>query len=218
MFVCHLLGNCSTVPNMRQPQQRQQPQQHQPHDVHHDTAAADVPVSATAVQQSGCQQPGNEQQQSNGGPVGRAAAAGDQAAQVQQPPSEEQPSFLPPAATPAPTWVPGAVIHIAGGAVEAQQLMDTLLDDGGGATATHSLVKNAPESLTAPQQRPTSPSLAVIEWYAPWAVSSQQARPLMDELAAAYPSVVCICVDVIATPDNKAFACEKVRPSSVDTC
>eukprot|EP00798_Chlamydomonas_sp_ICE-L_P032715 gene32715-3600_t len=87
----------------------------------------------------------------------------------------------------SPTWKPGTVVEISEGASELQALIDSL----------------------------PIPTVAVVDWFAPWAFQCRDNTAAYARLAAKHPHMVFTRVEVEATMANEAFAKEKVMARSM---
>lgn len=87
-------------------------------------------------------------------------------------------------------WMPGEVLDIFAGGAEAAASLDAAAEMGLSAVA--------------------------VLWHAPWIAASEAAESALAKAAAAHPHVMCLCLAVDASSDNKSFALEKVRLSPLE--
>ena len=86
-------------------------------------------------------------------------------------------------------WMPGEVLDIFAGGSETAASLDAAFAMGLRAVA--------------------------VLWHAPWVDPSVAAEAELARAAAAHPHVMCLCLTVDASSDNKAFALEIVRRSTL---
>jgi hypothetical protein len=103
-------------------------------------------------------------------------------------------------ATAAASWIPGQKNNVTAGACQLQQLLDDILEQH----------NNNSSSSSSSSAEPAEGLWVLIEWLAPWADASVAASKQIQQLAAAYPSLPVITVDVTASDANRQLALEKV--------
>jgi hypothetical protein len=85
-------------------------------------------------------------------------------------------------------WMPGRVVDVLAGCAEASARLEEAMEMG--------------------------VSLVAMLWSAPWLHNAGEVDANFGTVAAARPGTMCLCIDVLASDDNRSLAFEKVRGMS----